>query len=219
MPPEGVPGSLVGAEEPVRPHHAATVRAGATVSVISIVWTMVASSASVAIGAAHSSVVLVAFGCTGLLDAAGSTALVVHFRHTLRHGEFSDRHEAVALNIVTVGLLVVALATAAESVHRLLDAPQSDHAVVGTAVAAASAVVLPVLAVVKRRLGRRIPSHALVADGWLSLTGGLLACVTVVGTVMADRGLESADPAAALVISVAAAVIAVWLRREARTSD
>jgi divalent metal cation (Fe/Co/Zn/Cd) transporter len=187
------------------------------VSVFSIAWTVVTSSVSVAVGLSHSSLVLVAFGCTGILDAAGSLALVLHFRHALRHGELSDRHEAIALNIVTVGLLVVAFATAAESVHRLVDPHPAGQTAVGTAMAAASAIVLPVLSVAKRRLGRRIPSHALVADGWLSLTGGLLACVTVLGTVLAGHGLEWADPVAALLIAVAAALIAVWLRREAKS--
>jgi divalent metal cation (Fe/Co/Zn/Cd) transporter len=69
--------------------------------------------------------------------------------------------------------------------------------------------------VVKRRVGRRIPSHALVADGWLSLTGGSLACVTVAGTLLSGHGVSWADPAAALVVALAAVVIAVWLRREA----
>jgi divalent metal cation (Fe/Co/Zn/Cd) transporter len=204
---------------PMGERHSENVRAGMAVSAFSIAWTVVTSSVSVAVGLSHSSLVLVAFGCTGLLDAAGSVALVVHFRHTLRHGEFSDRHEAIALNIVTLGLLLVALATAAESVRRLLDSHPVGHTTVGSVVAAASAVVLSALSVVKRRLGRRIPSHALVADGWLSLTGGLLACVTVVGTVLAGHGVTWADPSAALAIAAAATVIALWLRREAGASD
>jgi divalent metal cation (Fe/Co/Zn/Cd) transporter len=125
----------------------------------------------------------------------------------------------VALNIVTLGLVVVAVATAAESVRRLVDPHAVGHTVVGTAAAAASAVVLPAVSVVKRRLGRRIPSHALVADGWLSLTGGSLAGVTVVGTILADHGVSWADPSAALVIAVAALAIAIWLRRDAIAGD
>jgi divalent metal cation (Fe/Co/Zn/Cd) transporter len=205
--------------KPMRERHTKNVREGMAVSVFSIAWTVVASSVSVALGLSHSSLALVAFGCTGFLDAAGSVALVAHFRHALRHGELSDRHEAVALNIVTFGLVVVALATAAESVHRLVDSRPVGHTAVGMAVAAASAVVLSAVSVVKRRLGSRIPSHALVADGWLSLTGGALACVTVVGTFLADHGLAWADPAAALVIAVAALVIAVWLRRESNATN
>jgi divalent metal cation (Fe/Co/Zn/Cd) transporter len=214
-----VPGSLVG-EEQMRAHEdTRSTRAGMAVSGFSIAWTVVTSSISIVVGLSHESLVLVAFGCTGFLDAAGSVALVVHFRHALRHGELSDRHEAIALNIVTLGLVVVALATAAESVHRLFGTQKASHTGVGIAVAAASALVLPAVSVVKRRFGRRIPSHALVADGWLSLVGGLLACVTVGGTILADHGAAWADPVAALVIAVAALAIAVWLRRADTASD
>ena len=64
-----------------------------------------------------------------------------------------------------------------------------------------------------------IPSHALVADGWLSLTGGALACVTLAGSLFADRGVSWADPVAALAIACAAVVIALWLRREPTNSS
>jgi divalent metal cation (Fe/Co/Zn/Cd) transporter len=195
----------------------ASVRAGTLVCALSIAWTVLTSSLSVGLGLAHSSVALVAFGATGLLDAAGSVALLLHFRHALRHGELSDRHERIALNIVTVGLAVVALATAAESVHRLLGSGAVGHTSVGMAVAAASALVLSALSIAKRRLGARIPSHALVADGWLSLTGAALAGVTVAGTVLAGSGVSWADPTAALLIAASAMLIAGWVRRQAET--
>jgi divalent metal cation (Fe/Co/Zn/Cd) transporter len=194
------------------------IHSGAAISVFSIVWTVATSSVAVAVGLSNSSLVLVAFGCTGFLDAAGSAALVLHFRHALRHGALSDRHEAIALNVVTLGLVAVALATSAESVRRLVDSRPVGHTALGLAAAAASAVVLPPVSVVKRRLGRRIPSHALVADGWLSLVGGSLACVTVAGTILSDHGVGWADPTAALVVGVTAFAIAVWLRREASAS-
>ena len=60
------------------------LRAGLRVSAISIAWTLCSSVAAVAIGIAAGSLVLIAFGLTGVLDAAGSATLVVHFRHALR---------------------------------------------------------------------------------------------------------------------------------------
>src|SRR5690349_14811955 len=108
----GVPGSLVGGRQPV-PHDRSTasdLRSGLRVSVLSIAWTVAASAVAIVSGLAASDLVLVAFGCTGLLDAAGSTALVVHFRHALRHETFSERHERVAFLVVDTGLVIVALA-------------------------------------------------------------------------------------------------------------
>ena len=73
------------------------LRAGVRVSIVSIVWTAAASGAAIAIGIAGHSLVLVAFGATGVLDAAGSATLLVHFRHALRHEAFSAAHERLAL--------------------------------------------------------------------------------------------------------------------------
>jgi divalent metal cation (Fe/Co/Zn/Cd) transporter len=196
------------------PQDAAELRAGVRVSSVSIAWTLAASAVSVVLGVKASNLVLVAFGCTGLLDAAGSIALVVHFRHALRHETFSERHEHVAFLIVTGGLVVVALATVAESVVRLVTQKHGEQTLVGIGVAAASVVVLALLARRKIELGRSIPSQALVADGLLSATGAVLAVVTVLGTLLSALGWWWADPVAALVVAVGALAVAVILHRQ-----
>lgn len=186
---------------------------GVRVSSLSIAWTVVASTVSIVAGLGASDLVLVAFGCTGLLDAAGSVALVVHFRHALRHETFSVRHERIAFLVVNGGLVVVAIATMTESVRRLVTGTHGDGTSLGVATAAASAVVLTVLARRKLVLGRSIPSHALVADGMLSSTGAVLAVVTVLGTSLAGVAWW-ADPVAALGVALGALGVAVMLARQ-----
>jgi divalent metal cation (Fe/Co/Zn/Cd) transporter len=191
--------------------------AAVTVSIASIVWTMVASSASIVLGIDAGSIVLIAFGATGLLDAAGSGSLVVHFRHALRHEAFSERHERVALNVVTLGLAGVGGVTLAASAQRLATHAESSSSPLGTAIAAASILVLGVLSIRKHQMARRIASRPLHADGWLSATGCGLAIVTVTGSVLAAQfDWWWADPAAAALIGGAAVVVALAMRR---TSD
>jgi divalent metal cation (Fe/Co/Zn/Cd) transporter len=190
------------------------VRSGLSVSVLSIIWTVAAGTVSVSAGLRAGSLVLVAFGCTGFLDAAGSLALVVHFRHALRHETFSERHERIAFLVVNGGLVVVAVSTAIESVLRLAERTHGSESVVGIVVAASSILVLGVLARRKIILGRAIPSQALFADGMLSSTGAVLAVVTVVGTVLSAAGWWWADPAAALAVATGALSVAVLLTRQ-----
>ena len=190
------------------------LRSGVRVSTLSIAWTVVASTVAIGAGVKASSLVLIAFGCTGLLDAAGSTALVVHFRHALKHETFSERHERVAFLVVTGGLVLVALTTMVESVSRLLTKTQGEQTLVGVAVASASVVALTLLARKKLALGRRIPSQALFADGLLSTTGAVLGVVTVLGTLLSALGWWWADPIAALVVAVVALSVAVILARQ-----
>lgn len=191
-----------------------SLRAGLYVSSVSVVWTVVSSTAAVAIGLAAGSLVLVAFGLVGVLDAAGSATLIVHFRHALHHEAFSARHERIALRVVTLGLIVVGVATAAESIRRLIQHVHGSTVPAGVAIAAVSALALAALSHHKRRIGRAIPSQALLADGWLSATGALLAIATVLGTgLAAGFGWWWVDPVAATVVGAGAVTAGVGLSR------
>lgn len=190
------------------------VRDGLWVSQASLVWTIAAGSVAIAIGIIGNSLVLLAFGLIGLLDAIGSGTLIVHFRHAQRHQTVSERHERFALIVVTVGMAAVGMATVADSIFRLSVRTTSDPVPSGVALAGASMVMLALLAIRKRKVARRIPSHALHADGWLSAMGALLALVALTGT-----GLDSAfgwwwiDPVAAVVVGSGAIGLSVALAR------
>jgi divalent metal cation (Fe/Co/Zn/Cd) transporter len=190
------------------------LRAGVRVSTASIVWTVASSGAAIILGIAADSIVLVAFGLTGVLDAVGSATLVVHFRHALRHEAFSERYERIALLTVTLGLAVLGSFTIVESGHRLSTGVGARATPAGLTVAAISVAALALLSHRKQQIATRIPSRALRADGWLSATGSLLALVTVVGTGLTSSfGWWWADPAAAVAVAMAAIAIAVLMYR------
>lgn len=195
------------------------LHAGLRVSVISVVWTVIASSIAVVAGISDVSLVLIAFGLTSLLDAAGSFVLALHFRHALGQSAVTLKSERLALRVVSIGLIVVGVSTAVESVRRLFANETGHGSFVGATVAAASSIVLGALMVAKRRIARRLPSDALMADSWLTATGAMLAVIAVVGTILVTgSGPGWIDPAAALVVaSVATIVGVVEFRREERS--
>ena len=197
------------------------LRAGIRVSWISVVWTLLASGVAVEEGIRAKTLVLIAFGLTGLLDMAGSIAIALHLRHALAHEAISPSRERFALRLVSVGLMVVGALTIVESIRRLATHAHTLRSGVGIAVAGASAGVLGVLACRKRVIAARIPSAALRADGMLSATGAALATVTLVGTVLTrSRRLYWFDAAAALLVALAATISGVVeLRREAGELD
>ena len=194
------------------------LRHGVWLSLASVGWTVAVSAAEVALGLTHHILTLVVFGLAGALDAAGSATLVIHFRHALRHDLLAERHERRATLVISAGLLLLGLLTLAASGQRLAQGHGGRATTAGNAIAAASVVVLAVLAVAKRRVGRRLGSTALVADGWLSASGALLAVFAVLGaTLGAHRDLWWVDPVAALVIAaVAGAYGTTVLAREQR---
>ena len=188
--------------------HREHIRAGLRVSAIAVAWTVCSSALSIVLALAARSLALLIFGFVGALDAAGSASLVVHFRHALSNDALSERHERVALRIVTSGLIAVGGYGVIEGIHRLVAGERGDTSGPGVAVAATSVVVLTALFVWKRRAAGAIPSPALYADAWLSATGASLAVVTVAGTAL-SAGWWRADPLAATLIGAAAVAVGI----------
>ena len=194
------------------------LRAGLRVSLASVIWSITVCSAAVVAGAIDGSLVLIAFGVTGLLDGAGSLTLALHFGHAIANDLVSPRRERMALRVVSVGLIAIGVSTIAESTRRLITHQAGHGSAVGVGIASASAVVLALLAVAKRRIAERLPSDALRADGWLSATGAALAVIAVIGAALTSRSTPKwIDPVAALCVACVAAVVGVIeLRREER---
>ena len=195
------------------------LRAGLRISALSLVWTLAVGGGSVAVGVSAGSLAVAAFGATGLLDAVGSASLVLQVRHALSRGAVSDCFETVTLRLITVGLAVTAIATAALAIRRLHDHDEGHATTVGVAVSVVSIAVLALLAAGKRRIAPRIPSHALYADSWVSAIGAVLAVVASIGVLLrTSAGLWWADPVAALVVGAAAVGLSGWLLRSSRAN-
>ena len=206
---------------PKQPPFEKALRAGIRVSWASVAWTITSSSAAIVAGLLARNLVLVVFGLTGLLDAAGSVTLALHFRHALRNEQLSETRERVALRIVSSGLIAIGLYTIVESIRRLIVSPPMRDSTFGAVIAAGSILALGILALRKRAIARRVRSNALLADGWLSATGAGLAAIALLGTILSARsGLHWVDPVSALLVALVASGAGVSaLRREAAELD
>jgi divalent metal cation (Fe/Co/Zn/Cd) transporter len=194
------------AERPSR----ANVQAAWRISVQSIVWTAVASSAALVLGVTTQTVALVALGAVGFVDGIGSGALAYHFHHARRHDRLSEHIEMLAHRVVILGLFVVGLAAIAVSADRLVAGDSGRSSVAGALLAAASLVVLIVLSGRKRIVARLVASPALLTDSHLSGIGAMQAGIALVG-VATTRLFDWywADAAAALLVGGAAVALAI----------
>jgi len=196
-----------------RPHVSAALR----ISVLSVLWTVAASTASIVVGVRTGATVLVAFGAIGVVDAVGSIALAYHFHHGLRHDELSEALERLAHRVVLIGLFSVGCAAIVGGLLRLMLDPASSGSNAGVALAAASLVALVVLSARKVRIARRVSSNALLSDGHLSAIGAAQAAVALAGTA-ATRwlGWHWADAASTVVVGCVAAALAISTGRAER---
>lgn len=176
------------------------------VSYFTIVWNGVVGAAALLVGVTTGSLALAAFALNALLDSTASVVLVWRFRRERSDPVAAQRLERRAQTWVIVAMYAVALYVVVQAIRALINGSHPDPSTFGFAIAIASLLVLPALALMKLRLGGRLESPALRGDGVLTVAAAALAAVTLLA-LAASSLLDWwwADPAAALVISTALA--------------
>ncbi|MFN2568250.1 MAG: cation transporter [Candidatus Dormibacteria bacterium] len=184
-------------------HRRLFLRRAVLVSATSVIWNLLSGTTATVTGLAVGSVSLGGFGLDAAVDGVASIVLIWRFR--VEHGDQS-RAAAVeqrAGRAVGVALLVIAVYVSITAAVSLVGGAAPEHSLVGMGIALASLVILPPLAVAKRRLARRLGSAALRGDGVLTGVGAMLAAATLIGLLLSQlRGWHWADPVAGLTIAV-----------------
>ena len=113
--------------------------------------------------------------------------------------------EQQALRLIALSFFALAAYIAVDSVRVLATGAQPESSPVGIALAAASLVVMPLLARAQRRTGRALHSTTVVADSTQTALCAWMSAVLLVGLgVNAALGWSWADPVAGLLIAAIA---------------
>ena len=175
--------------------HAQAVRRGQQLGYFTIVWNSLEALIALAAGFLSGSIALVGFGFDSVIEVTSGGAVL--FR--LRQGPASER---IALRIVGVSFLALALYVTYESAEALLRREAPERSVTGIALAAASTVVMPLLARAKRRVAGVLNSATVAADARQTDFCLYLSVILLAGLLLnALAGLWWADPIAALVMA------------------
>lgn len=186
-------------------------------SYLALAWTALSGLATIAAGLASSSTALLGTGADVLADMVSSAVLIWRFRSELAGHPASARFERIAERSAAIALLVVGAGIAATALSRLLGSGTDSPSGFAVVTAAASVVVLPVFVALKYRVAARVPSPALRMDGNISLVGAAMAAITLAGLVVtAELGWHQADSVAGIMVSLAAATVAILSLLRAR---
>ena len=174
------------------------VRRGVRLEWFTIVYNSLEGLIALAAGFLSGSIALVGFGFDSAIEVTSGAALLWRLR-----GDASvrtrERHEAAALRIVGVCFLVLALYVSYDAVQSLVSREAPRRSVPGIVLAAASLIVMPLLALAKRRVAGHIASAALTADARQTQLCTYLSGILLCGLVLnASLGWWWADPVAAL---------------------
>ena len=143
------------------------------------------------------------------------TAFQIARRPATRHYTYGF-HRAEDLSGAFIVLVIVASAVAAawQSYDHLIHNVQPTQLGWGIAAALVGFAGNEAIAEYKIRVGKRINSQPLIADGQHSRTDGLTSLAAATGLFLTALGVPKADPVAGLLISVAILYILVDVGRE-----
>lgn len=168
-----------------------------------IAWNLGEAVFTIALGIAAGSLALVGFGTDSIIEVFASGVVVWH----VRPGHASDHPERtrLALRLVAGAFLCLAVVLAGASIRNLAVGQHAGESPIGIAYLAVTALVMLGLAVAKRRTAVALDSAPLRSEASMTFLDAILSTATLTGLALnAVLGWWWADPAAALVVAVAA---------------
>jgi divalent metal cation (Fe/Co/Zn/Cd) transporter len=191
--------------------HTAVVRSGEwhrnarrarLLSWISLVWMTIEGAVGVFSGIVAGSIALQAFGISSAVEGLASVIVIWRFTGSRTLSETSERR---AQKLVAVSFWLLVPYIAAEAVYKLVSAAEPETSYVGIALTASSLILMPLLGLMKRRLGASLGSGATAGEGTQNILCAYLAGAVLLGLLGNTLfGLWWLDPVAALVVAVLA---------------
>jgi len=176
-------------------------RRGYALEYASMAWMTAEAAVAVTAGILASSIALTGFGLDSVIELFAAAIVVWQ----LRGEEQGQERETRAVRLIGVTFFALALYLAAEGIRDLATHARPGQSAAGLAVAAAALLVMPALAVAKRRTGRALGNRTLIADSAETAFCAFTSAATLAGVGLNTwLGWWWADPAAALVIAALA---------------
>jgi len=179
---------------------AAAVRRGKRLEYLTIGYNSLEGIVAVVAGLFAGSIALVGFGIDSVIEVTSGAALLWRLQTDVDEGR-RDRAEAIALRVVGVSFLALAAYVAYDAVTSLMWREAPEESIPGIVLAAASLVVMPLLARAKRRVAAELSSGAMRADAKQTELCTYLSAILLGGLIL-NALVEWwwADPVAALVM-------------------
>jgi divalent metal cation (Fe/Co/Zn/Cd) transporter len=172
-------------------------RRGFWLEYASMAWMTAEAAVAITAGFIASSIALVGFGLDSVIEFFAAAIVVWQLR--------GEGRETRAVRLIGVTFFALAAYLAAESVRDLAGHTRPAQSLPGLAVAAAALLVMPLLAVAKRRTGRALGNRTLIADSAETAFCAATSAATLLGVGLnAWLGWWQADPIAALAIAALA---------------
>jgi divalent metal cation (Fe/Co/Zn/Cd) transporter len=165
-----------------------------------IAWNAIEILVAIVAGIMAQSIALIAFGLDSGVEMVSGVTLLWRFKQQRLEEERADSR---AVKIVGITFFLLSAYAGVEAARDLYFQHRPEASLPGMILAVASLVVMPLLAIAKRRLARALGSRALAADSMETLFCSYFSATLLAGLALnAWLGWWWADPVAALLIAV-----------------
>jgi divalent metal cation (Fe/Co/Zn/Cd) transporter len=162
------------------------IRLGIKVEILSILWMVIEMGISIGAGIAAKSILLIAFGVDSLIELISAGFLLWRLRLENQEKNSSQgmdaEHKATWGVAISLGLLCVYVLVTA--VYGLLTRSKPEISILGIGISAAAVLIMPLLAISKRRISNQIHSDALAGDAVNSITCAYMAGTVLIGLLL-----------------------------------
>lgn len=165
----------------------------------SLAYMTVEGGVGILAGAIAGSIALTGFGIDSAIEGLASSIVIWRFTGSRLASEGA---EVRAQKLVAATFFLLAPYIAVEALRDLTGGHRPETSWLGIGLAASSLVLMPVLGIVKRRIGEELGSPATKGEGAQNLLCAYMAAALLIGLMgNAALGLWWLDPAAALAIA------------------
>ena len=162
-------------------------------------WNVIEGIVAIAAGVIAGSIALVGFGLDSYIEVASGLVLIWRLRKHGFDGEDEEAAEKKAILFVGATFFLLAVYVLYESGKKLYFQERPEESLIGIILAAVSLIVMPFLALYKKKIAVEIDSRALRADALETLACSYLSLTLLLGLGANYLfGWWWADPVAAL---------------------
>ena len=176
-------------------------RRGFRLEYATLTWMAAEAAVAITAGLLAASIALVGFGLDSVIELFSATVVIWQLR-----GEITGQdRQTRGVRLIGVTFFALAAYLTIDSIRDLATHAQPGRSIPGLAVTAAALIVMPALAIAKRRTGQQLGNRTLVAD-----SAETAFCAYTSAAALLGIGLNTwlgwwwADPAAALIIAALA---------------
>lgn len=165
-----------------------------------VLYNAIEAIVAITAGRAAGSLALVSFGLDSIVEVGSAAVIIWQFTG------IDEQRERQALRLIGASFFALAAYVGMQAVVHLATGSEPDSSAVGIVLAVTSLLVMPALAIMKRRTGTALGSTTVTADSQQTLLCSYLSVVLLAGLILnATLGWWWADPIAGIVIAGLAA--------------